>query len=88
MIPVLSHGSLIMSNLSKRSTVYFDPAVHQALKLKAASTETSLSEIVDDAVRLLMTEDEEDLSAFADRVSEPTISYEALLEDLKKHGKI
>jgi hypothetical protein len=77
-----------MSNLSKRSTVYFDPAVHQALKLKAASTETSLSEIVDDAVRLLMTEDEEDLSAFADRVSEPTISYEALLEDLKKHGKI
>ena len=77
-----------MSNLSKRSTVYFDPAVHQALKLKAASTETSLSEIVDDAVRLLMTEDEEDLSAFADRVSEPTISYEALLKDLKKHGKI
>jgi hypothetical protein len=77
-----------MSNLSKRSTVYFDPAVHQALKLKAASTETSLSEIVDDAVRLLMTEDEEDLTALADRVSEPTISYEALLEDLKKHGKI
>lgn len=77
-----------MTNLSKRSTVYFDPAVHQALKLKAASTETSLSEIVDDAVRLLMTEDEEDLSAFADRVSEPTISYEALLKDLKKHGKI
>ena len=77
-----------MSNLSKRSTVYFDPAVHQALKLKAASTETSLSEIVDDALRLLMTEDEEDLSAFADRAGEPTISYEALLKDLKKHGKI
>ena len=77
-----------MSNLSKRSTVYFDPTVHQALKLKAVSTETSLSELVDEAVRLLMTEDEEDLRAFSDRVSEPTISYEALLEDLKKHGKI
>ena len=77
-----------MSDLSKRSTVYFDPAVHQALKLKAVSTETSLSELVDEAVRLLMAEDEEDLSAFSDRVSEPTISYEALLEDLKKHGKI
>ena len=77
-----------MSNLSKRSTVYFDPTVHQALKLKAVSTETSLSELVDEAVRLLMAEDEEDLSAFSDRVSEPTISYEALLEDLKKHGKI
>jgi len=77
-----------MSNLSKRSTVYFDPSVHQALKLKAASTDISLSELVDEAVRLLMSEDEEDLAAFADRVNEPRISYEALLKDLKKHGKI
>jgi len=45
-----------MANLSKRSTVYFDPDIHQALKLKAASTDSSLSEIVDEAVRLLMLE--------------------------------
>jgi hypothetical protein len=77
-----------MGILTKRSTVYFDPALHQALKLKAASTDTSLSELVDEAVRLLMSEDEEDLSAFANRVKEPNISYEALLKDLKKHGKI
>lgn len=77
-----------MSNLSKRSTVYFDPSVHQALKLKAASSDISLSELVDEAVRLLMSEDEEDLAAFTDRVNEPKISYEALLKDLKKHGKI
>ena len=77
-----------MSNLSKRSTIYFDPAIHQALKLKAAAIESSVSELVDEAVRLLMSEDEEDLSAFADRVKEPTMSYEALLSDLKKHGKI
>ena len=77
-----------MSNLSKRSTIYFDPAIHQALKLKAASIESSVSELVDEAVRLLMNEDEEDLSAFADRVNEPTMSYETLLSDLKKHGKI
>jgi hypothetical protein len=77
-----------MGILTKRSTVYFDPALHQALKLRAASTDTSLSELVDEAVRLLMSEDEEDLSAFADRVKEPDISYEALLKDLKKHGKI
>lgn len=77
-----------MGILTKRSTVYFDPALHQALKLKAASTDTSLSELVDEAVRLLMSEDEEDLSVFADRVKEPDISYEALLKDLKKHGKI
>jgi hypothetical protein len=77
-----------MSNLSKRSTVYFDPAIHQALKLKAASTDMSLSELVDEAVRLLMLEDQEDLKAISDRVGEPVVSYEALLNDLKKHGKI
>jgi hypothetical protein len=77
-----------MRNLSKRSTVYFDPALHQALKLKAASTDLSLSELVDEAVRLLMKEDQEDLEAIADRIEEPVVSYEALLNDLKKHGKI
>ena len=77
-----------MSDLSKRSTVYFDPAIHQALRLKAAATHVSLSELVDEAVRLLMREDQEDLSAFSERVSEPEISYEALLNDLKKHDKI
>ena len=77
-----------MSNLSKRSTVYFDPALHQALKLKAASTALSLSELVDEAVRLLMNEDQEDLETIANRIEEPVVSYEALLNDLKKHGKI
>lgn len=77
-----------MSGLSKRSTVYFDPAIHQALRLKAASTHLSLSELVDEAVRLLMREDQEDLNAFSERINEPEISYEALLNDLKKHDKI
>ena len=77
-----------MATLTKRSTVYFEPSIHQALKLKAASTHLSLSELVDEAVRLLMSEDQEDLAAFSDRVNEKEISYEALLTDLKKHGKI
>ncbi len=77
-----------MSTLSKRSTVYFEPEVHQALKIRAASANISLSEIVDEAVRALMKEDQEDLEAFSNRISEPEISYEALLSDLKKHGKI
>ena len=77
-----------MSNLSKRSTVYFDPDIHQALKMKAASTDSSLSEIVDEAVRLLMLADQEDLEAIADRVAEPVITCDALLKDLKRHGKI
>jgi len=77
-----------MSELSKRSTVYFDPSIHQALRLKAASVHVSLSELVDEAVRLLMREDQEDLSAFATRANEPEMSYEALINDLKKHGKL
>lgn len=77
-----------MSTLSKRSTVYFDPSIHQALRLKAASTQLSLSELVDEAVRLLMREDQEDISAFSERIKEPEISYEVLLNDLKKHGRL
>ena len=77
-----------MSNLSKRSTVYFDPTLHQALRLKAAGSQQSLSELVDEAVRLLMKEDQEDLEAYSNRLAEPEISYEALLNDLRKHGKL
>jgi hypothetical protein len=77
-----------MSNLSKRSTIYFEPNIHQALKVKAASSHLSVSELVDEAVRLLMSEDQEDLAAFSEREGEREISYEALLNDLKKHGKI
>ena len=77
-----------MSNLSKRSTIYFEPAIHQALKVKAASSHLSISELIDEAVRLLMSEDREDLAAFSERENEKEISYEALLNDLKKYGKI
>ena len=77
-----------MSELSKRSTVYFDPSIHQALRIRATTTHTSLSELVDEAVRLLMSEDQEDLKAITDRADEKEISYESLLKELKKNGKI
>ena len=77
-----------MSTLSKRATVYFDPVIHQALRIKAATSNLSLSEIVDSALRLQLAEDQEDLAAFEERIKEPEISYEALLKNLKKHGKI
>ena len=77
-----------MSELSKRSTVYFDEDVHQALRVKAATTHQSVSEVVNDAVRLALREDQEDLSSFAQRADEVTLSYEELLEDLKSHGKL
>lgn len=77
-----------MGMTSKRSTVYFDEDLHAALRLKAAHTHRSLSEIVNDAVRLALAEDQEDLAAFQERAAEPTLSYEELLNDLKAHGKI
>ncbi|MFO7780966.1 MAG: ribbon-helix-helix protein, CopG family [Spirochaetia bacterium] len=73
---------------TKRSTIYFDEDLHEALRLKAAHSHRSVSEIVNDAVRAALAEDRDDLAAFNDRVSEPTISYEALLENLRADGKI
>ena len=77
-----------MSEQSKRSTVYFESEIHHALKMKAASTNRSVSDVVNEAVRVALSEDQEDLSAFTQRIEEPTMSYEALLEDLKLHGKL
>jgi plasmid stability protein len=77
-----------MSELSKRATVYFDPALHRALRVRAATSNQSVSELVDEAIRQMMKEDQEDLETYAARVAEPEISYEAMLGDLKKHGKI
>jgi len=74
--------------MTKRATIYFDPDVHKALRVKAANTETSVSGLVNRAVRQLLEEDREDLEAIAERLAEPTITYEALLKDLKANGKI
>lgn len=77
-----------MSELTKRSTIYFDPDVHQALKMRAACSNMSISELVDEAVRLVMEEDRQDLAAFEERAGEPEISYEEFLESLKADGKL
>ncbi len=77
-----------MSEMSKRSTIYFYPELHKALRLKAAHTNRSVSEIVNEAVRAALREDQEDLEAFEQRANEPVLSYEALLKDLKAHGKL
>lgn len=77
-----------MSNLAKRATVYFDPSLHKALRHKALETSRSLSDVVNDAVRLALAEDAEDLAAFEERVHEPSVTYEALLKELKADGRI
>ncbi len=77
-----------MSELSKRSTVYFEAEIHQALRIKAATSHQSVSEVVNEAVRIALREDQEDLDAFTQRAEEATLTYEELLEDLKLHGKL
>jgi plasmid stability protein len=77
-----------MSALSKRATVYFDPAIHRALKIKAAETTRSVSDIVDDALRRELAEDEEDLRAFEERAGERRLPFDKVLKDLKANGKI
>ena len=73
---------------SKRATVYFDSSVHQALRLKAAATDRSISDMVNDAVKVSLAEDAEDLAAFDKRKRERNISFESLVRDLRKRGRI
>ena len=72
----------------KRATVYFEPEIHRALRLKAAETDRSVSDLVNEAVQLILAEDADDLAAFDDRVNEPNLPYEAVVKDLKRRGKI
>ena len=77
-----------MATDSVRATLYLDPVLHQALRLKAVTVHRTMSEIVNDALRAALREDEEDLSAFADRVKEEPVSYEAFLARLKADGTL
>jgi transcription antitermination factor NusA-like protein len=77
-----------MATPAKRSTVYLDPVLHKALKLKAVETSRSISELVNEAVREALAEDAEDLAAFDERADEPLISYDEMVKRLKTDGRI
>lgn len=73
---------------SKRATVYFDADVHQALRLKAAAADRSISDVVNEAVRVALAEDAEDLAAFDKRKSQRSISFESFVRGLRQRGRI
>ena len=77
-----------MSSLAKRTTVYFDAEIHRALRLKAATTERSISDMVNDAVRLSLAEDAIDLAAFDERARERSLSFPSVVKALRRRGKI
>jgi len=72
----------------KRATVYFDPYLHRALRLKAAETDRSISELVNEAVKAALAEDVSDIEAFEVRDKEPDYAFEDVVKDLKRRGKI
>lgn len=72
----------------KRATVYFEEDLHRALKLKAAEASSSVSDLVNEAVKEALAEDLEDLQAFRNRGSEPTLDFESFLKTLKSDGRI
>ena len=73
---------------TKRATIYLDAEVHRALRLKAAATNRSMSEMVNDAVRAALAEDAVDLAAVDQRVAEPSVSFEAFVRDLFERGRL
>jgi predicted DNA-binding protein len=77
-----------MATAAKRATVYLDPELHKALRLKAVETSQSMSELVNNAIREALAEDAEDYVAFEERVREPLISYNEMIKRLKKDGRI
>ncbi len=77
-----------METITKRTTVYLDQELHQALRLKAAVTDRSMSDLINEMIRERLAEDAEDLKAFRDRADEPAMSYESLLQELQTHGKL
>jgi hypothetical protein len=77
-----------MRSLQKRATVYFDSELHRVLRIKAAETDQPISKIINDVVRRSLAEDAEDLAAFDERAKEPNLSFEAVVKDLRKRGKL
>jgi len=77
-----------MTTHTKRATIYFDPNLHKALRLKAAETSRTITELVNDAVREALSEDAEDLAAFDERRHEPLVSYDEMVKRLKQSGRI
>ncbi|MEM1041220.1 MAG: CopG family transcriptional regulator [Bacteroidota bacterium] len=73
---------------AKRATVYFDSALHKALRLKAAASDRSVSDVVNEAVRVLLAEDADDFAAIESRANEPTVSFEAFVRELRDEGAI
>ena len=74
--------------LTKRATIYFDPDLHRAVRLKAVESQKSVSDLVNAALRESLAEDADDLAAFRARAREPNLDFDAVVKDLRRRGKL
>ncbi len=72
----------------KRATVYFEADVHRALRLKAAASDRSISDMVNDAVKVALAEDADDSVAFSKRKDEKSLSFDTFVQRLRRRGRI
>lgn len=77
-----------MSGAVKKSTIYMRDDLHKAIRMKAAETDRSVSDIIEEAVEQLLAEDHDDLNELKKRSKGPFVSYEQFLKGLKKDGII
>ncbi len=75
-------------SVTKRATIYLDADLHRAARMKAVETETSVSDLVNAALRQSLAEDADDLAAFRARAKEPNLDFEAVVKDLRRRGKL
>ena len=75
-------------NTQKRATVYFEADVHRALRLKAAASDRSISDMVNDAVKVALAEDADDSAAFSERKDEKSLSFDTFVQGLRRRGRI
>lgn len=74
--------------MNRRTSVYFEEELHRALRLKADVVGGSISDLVNEAVKLSLGEDAEDFAALTARASEPALSFESVVADLQARGKL
>ena len=73
-----------MTRGRERTTVYFDAELHRALRIKAAETERTISELVNEAIGLALAEDADDLAEFERRSAEPDLPFESVADELTR----
>ncbi|HVU36706.1 MAG TPA: hypothetical protein VHC95_00080 [Opitutales bacterium] len=71
-----------------RATVYLEEGLHKALKVKALENDTTISGVVNEAIRSALEEDRTDLADLRTRKNEKPISYESFLKELKRRGQL